>query len=97
MKIDVIHKQMSEEKLDRIRSLIVNKIISNDYIMFDDKIRNYEEDDNELDLVEVIVDLYEYLHQIVTGEEYDYMFHWANKIGSWVETGMFDKEVEEYE
>jgi len=95
--LDVIQNKISKEKLGKIRSIIVNKIIENDFIMFDEKIRNYLANDNELDLIEVIVDLYEYLHQIIEGEEYNYMFHWANKIGAWVDTGNFDKEVNNYE
>lgn len=94
MKID--KNKLDENKLEKIRICIIDKIIENDFIMYDGKIRNYLSNDNCLDLVEVIVDLYEYLHQIITGEEYDYMFHWANKIGSWVETGKFDEEVERY-
>lgn len=79
---------MKTEELDAIREFIVEMIITNQDIMFDDTIRN----GFALDLVEVIASLYEKLHQEVTGEPYRYFFHFANKVGSWVEDDLFDKE-----
>lgn len=49
------------------------------------------EADNDIDLIEIIASLYEELHREVMGEPYDYMFHWANKSGSWVESDLFEK------
>lgn len=78
-------KRLTKEELDNVREYIISNIVRNPNVMFDDNIRN---DDYEYapDLVEVIVNLYELLHIEVTGKEYNYMFHWANKIGSWVDT-----------
>lgn len=45
---------------------------------------------DEIDLIEVIASLYELLHQMVWGEPYRYMFHWANKCGAWVEDDIFN-------
>lgn len=38
-----------------------------------------------IDLVCVIVYLHNRLSEEITGNPYNYMFHWANKIGSWVD------------
>lgn len=51
----------------------------NDYIRGDDKFNN-------IDLIGVIVGMYEIIHIMTYGEPYDYFFHWANKCGSWVDT-----------
>ena len=57
--------------------------------MFSEKIRGTTDDD--IDLIEIIASLYEELHREVMGEPYNYMFHWANKCGSWVESDLFEK------
>lgn len=76
-------KKITNEELSNVRNFIIDKVIQNPQVMFNENIR-----DNKYypDLVEVIVNLYELLHIQVNDREYDYMFHWANKIGSWVET-----------
>ena len=81
---------MKTEELDAIREFIVDKIITNQDIMFNNTIRTAA--GYEIDLIEVITSLYEKLHQEVTGEPYRYFFHFANKVGSWVEDDLFDKE-----
>ena len=81
---------MKTEELDAIREFIVEKIITNQDIMFNNTIRTAAGYD--LDLIEVIASLYEKLHQEVTGEPYRYFFHFANKVGSRVEDDLFDKE-----
>lgn len=85
---------ITKEKVDEIRRYLIEKVFRNPDIMFDDNIRGYKETPED-DLVSIICDLYEYIHVLVYGEKYDYMFHWANKCGSWVETGDFDKIIEE--
>ena len=55
----------------------------------------FADESYEYDIPEIICGLYEYLHRLVTNEEYDYMWHWANKCGSWVETDFLDKLIEE--
>ena len=52
--------------------------------------------DEEPDLIEVIVGLYEYLHKEVTGEDYNYFYHHANKIGAWVETYTLNNFIEKH-
>lgn len=90
-------KKLTTEELTQLRSWLVENIIRNPNVMYNDNIRN---DDYKYapDLVEIIVGLYELLHIEVTGKEYDYMWHWANKIGSWVDTKTdFFKEVKDAE
>jgi len=87
-------EKLTEDKLNNIRSYLIDNIYRNPDIMFSDAIRGDDDSENYIDLIEIITDLYELLHQLIEGEEYDYMFHWANKIGAWVETGNFLKLVE---
>lgn len=85
---------MSSEKLAEIREYIVNNIMKNPDYVFSDDVRG-ERDDMDIDLLEVIASLYEVLHREVTGETYNYMYHFTNKVGGWVEDGLFTEEVKE--
>lgn len=53
------------------------------------------------DLIDIIATLHNLLYQSISGNRYDYMFHWCNKIGSDCKDNVFDalisKEVEEDE
>lgn len=73
------YKRITDRQLEEVRTWIIDNVMEDAEIMFDD-IRN-----TKPDLVEVIASLYELLHREVTGQSYNYMFHWANKIGAWVE------------
>ena len=75
---------MTEKELITIREWLIENIFRNSDIMFDDNIRR-----DDIDLVEIIASLYEMLHREVTHEPYEYMFHWANKVGSWCEDQLF--------
>ena len=75
---------MTENELNTIKWWLIENIFRNDSIMFDDNIRR-----DDIDLVEVIASLYEMLHREVMKEPYEYMFHWANKVGSWCEDQLF--------
>lgn len=86
---------MTEKELENVKSFLVDNIFRNPTIMFSDERMNSEKD--EEDLPYVIASLYELLHREVTGEPYSYMFHWANKIGSWVEDDLFIKEMKDNE
>lgn len=71
---------MDENELKIIREFIIDKIIR-EPDMF---IKCLDIDVTEqIDLIDVITGLYNMLHKSVTGEYYDYMWHWANKIGFW--------------
>lgn len=77
---------MNEQKLDEITTYLKENVFKNTDIM-------YTDDDMILDLLEMIASLHNLLYEEVTGERYDYMFHWANKIGSWVNDDFFDDEI----
>lgn len=78
---------MKKEHLDNIRNYIVDNIMRNPDYLFSDEIRG--EKDTDIDLLTVIASLYEELHQEVTGEEYNYMWHFANKYGGYVDSKLF--------
>lgn len=80
--------EIDENKLDVIKDYIVINLFRNPEFMYDEIVE-------ELDVAEIICDLFEYLHILIKKEPYSYMFHHANKCGSWVETGDFDKIIEE--
>ena len=82
---------MTMKKLEKIRNYIIDNIIREPKYMFSEAYRGTT--DNDTDIIEIIASLYEELHREVMGEPYDYMFHWANKCGSWVESDLFEREV----
>lgn len=87
---------MTREELDTITYWLKVNVMRNDKIMFEDVIRG-DNGYQDIDLIEVIASLHNMLYKEVTGDYYDYMFHWANKIGSWVYSDMFKKEEERKE
>lgn len=71
---------MDENELRIIREFIIDNIIRKPEMF----LKCLDTDVNDdLDLIDVITGLYNMLHETVTGEQYDYMWHWANKIGFW--------------
>lgn len=48
-------------------------------------------------MTDIIASLHNLLYEVITGERYNYMFHWANKIGSWCEDDIFDQLLKEGE
>ena len=88
---------MTKYELDNITFWIKENVMRNSKIMFDDAIRG-DDGYQDIDLIEVIASLHNMLYKEVTGEYYDYMFHWANKIGAYViYDDMFKKEDEKRE
>lgn len=91
-------KRMNKEEVDKITCWIKDHIMRNSDIMHNYDVRNITfESDKELldiDLIDIIASLHNMLYKEVTGEYYDYMFHWANKVGSWVYEDMFKPEEE---
>lgn len=95
---------ISKEKLDEITYFLKWNIFRNSNIMFletpgiplhkslTDKYDG--EPIKEVDLVDVIASLHNLLYEAVTGERYDYMFHWANKVGSDCVDNIFDDDQE---
>ena len=80
----------NKDRLDKVREWLIDNVFRNpDIMLLSDR------DIEGIDLPEVIASLYNEYHKAVTGESYDYMFHWANKVGSWVEEDLFDKVLNE--
>lgn len=83
-----------EEKLNKIREWLIETIFRNPYFMHSDnrwiEIYGDQGERETIDAVDVIASLYEASHISVTKEPYSYMFHCANKVGSWVEDDLFD-------
>ena len=97
---------IDNKKLAQITKFLAWKIFRNPDIMFAelpgvelDKAFYDEFDENvsEVDLVDIIATLHNLLCEAVTGNRYNYMFHWANKIGSWCLDDVFDHDVFESE
>lgn len=77
---------MTEKDLEIIRKWLIDNIFRDYTIMYNNNIRITINDNNILiDLTDVIASLYNMLHTEITGEKYDYMFHWANKIGAYTD------------
>ena len=74
---------LSEDELSKIRNYIIENYIRNPDVMFNDN----------PDLINASVGLYDILHITVTGDHYDYMWHWANKIGAWCDDLEFGRNV----
>lgn len=91
-----LKEHMTRDKLDVITYWIREHIMRSSNIMFDDAIRG-NDINQDIDLIEVIASLHNMLYKEVTGKYYDYMFHWANKAGSWVYDDMFKPEEEKRE
>ena len=80
---------MNKEKLDRITLDIKNNVMINSDIV-------YQLNAETLILLDYIASLHNLLYEEVTGERYDYMFHWTNKIGyNGIEDDIFDDDEEE--
>lgn len=80
----------NKERLKDIRGWLIENIFREGYVMYSDA-----REVNGIDLIEVIASLYNEYHNAVMGEPYDYMFHWANKCGSWVEEDLFDRVLKD--
>lgn len=63
---------MTKEKLDQITTQLIWDIYRNPNVAFC-------KTDNEAYLLDVVASLHNVLYKEVTGESYDYMFHWLNK------------------
>ena len=83
---EVKMRKLNKDELSDLRRWLIDNIFQNPDIMFSDEMTNNINIDKDVNIIEVVAWLYELLHREVTNEEYEYMFHWANKIGAWVET-----------
>ena len=72
---------ITREQLDEITSWLIWNIFRNGDIMWAED-PDTDKGNQYYDLIDIIASLHNLLYQAITGERYDYMFHWANKIGS---------------
>lgn len=79
---------MTKDELNAITSWLIENVFRNSHIMFsEDEIMI---GDVVIGMPDIIATLHNLLYEQITGERYDYMFHWANKVGSWCEDDIFD-------
>lgn len=83
---------ISKDKLDYITNYLKEKVWRDPEIMYPYIHPGCEDDLRDLvgDLVDIISSLHNLLYEAVTGERYDYAFHWCNKIGSDTLDHIFD-------
>lgn len=72
---------MNEEELKKVREFLIDNLFRNPGFVFSDV--SITEGNDGIDYVDLIASLYDMLHLSVTGEHYDYMWHWCNKVGGW--------------
>lgn len=77
---------MDRAKLDKITEYIIDNVMRSGLV--------YEvNDDSVIYLMDIIASLHNELYKEVTGDYYDYMFHWTNKIGyNGINDAMFKTE-----
>lgn len=81
---------ITKEDLDKITETLIENVFRNEDIMFNVIHNEPIVIDNEYaDLIDIIASLHNLLYEAVTGEKYDYMWHWANKVGSWCNDNIF--------
>ena len=78
---------MNEKELTKIRNFLVKHIFRNEDFYFP-----YDEyDDNALHLSLItIAYLYELLHKMITGKNYDYFWHFGNKVTATIPFDTFE-------
>lgn len=74
--------KITDEQLNRITEYLKTNIWRNDSLEF--------YNDDICALIDVISSLHNLLYECVTGQRYDYAFHWCNKIGSDTIDNLFD-------
>lgn len=82
--------KITKEQLDNITSWIKWHIFRNGDIMWAEDPET-EKGNQYYDLIDIIASLHNLLYEAIEGEPYDYMFHWANKIGSDCCDNFFDE------
>ena len=78
---------MTKDELNSITSWLIDNVFRNPDAMFSDEIKIGDE---AIALPDVIATLHNLLYEQITGERYDYMFHWTNKVGSDCNDNIFD-------
>lgn len=81
--------KITKEQLNEITDWLKWHIFRNRDVMFAEDCET-EKGDQYYDLIDIIASLHNLLCEAIEGERYDYMFHWANKIGSDCSDDFFD-------
>ena len=78
---------MDRQKLDKITEHIIDNVMRSGIV--------YEvNDDSVIYLMDIIASLHNELYKEVTGDYYDYMFHWTNKIDyNGINDSIYKKDV----
>lgn len=90
---------MTQLQLQKLTQLLVEKIFRNDNFMYsalNDIIITFD-NGTDANAADIIASLHNLLYEAVTGNRYNYMFHWANKCGSWCEDDIFEDFLKELE
>lgn len=87
---------MTEKQLNELTYWLRENVFKNPDIMYNDWLWYQEIDKDNVDtnLIDIIATLHNIIYKLVTGESYNYMFHWCNKIGSDCDDHVFDKLLE---
>lgn len=80
-------KKCDNAKLKQITEWLKDNVFRNYDVMFLDGDEAYP---GGVHVVDIIASLHNLLYEQITGERYNYMFHWANKIGSDTSDNIFD-------
>lgn len=83
---------MKKSDLDHITETLIEEVFRNENVMLNPHNDEYLLfiDKEYVDLIDIIASLHNLLYEAVTGEKYDYMWHWANKAGSWCNDRIFE-------
>lgn len=90
---------MTEKQLNKLTYWLRENVFKNTDIMYNDWLweQEIDKDNVDTDLIDVIASLHNIIYELVTGDRYDYMFHWCNKIGADCNDNVFDKLLESEE
>lgn len=87
---------MNEKQLDILTTWLKEQIFMNTKIMFNDVMWDESIDFGNVDttVIDIIATLHNIIYKLVTGDNYNYMWHWCNKIGSDCDDHAFDELLE---
>lgn len=84
---------IDKKKLDEITEWLKESVFRNDDLNYNDELPDLHlTNDIDVDIVDVIATLHNYLYESVTGDRYNYAAHWCNKIGAWCNDNIFDDD-----
>ena len=87
---------MTKEKLNAITTYMKENVWRNDEMMFTMNTDDVGDIDvNFWKLVDIATSLHNELYKEVTGDYYDYAFHWTNKIGACAPIDDLFEDIEE--